>query len=279
MKCAWNEFLSILPPRLRSEVDRLGRETLEELHLRLNRPVELIMSGKSILLQTLAVFEDIQYAINTASRYSPWAASTASQGYITAPGGHRIGICGDCVVQSGTVTGVRSARSLCIRVARSFLGIGQAAPQKGSLLILGPPGVGKTTLLRDLIRTRSDKGSAVAVVDERGEIFPMGDIFEPGQRTDILTGCSKAQGVQMVLRTMGPSCIAVDEITAAEDCQALLNAVWCGVELLATAHASNSDDLRRRPIYRPLVESGLFTQVIVLNRDKSWHMERMKLCT
>ena len=279
MKCAWNEFLSILPQRLRSEVDKLGRENLEELHLRINRPVELIIVGKSVLLQTLAVAEDIQYVVNTASRYSPWAASTAANGYITAPGGHRIGICGDCVVHSGAVTGVRTATSLCIRVARSFVGIGHAAPQKGSLLILGPPGVGKTTLLRDMIRIRSDNGCAVAVVDERGEIFPVGDIFEPGLRTDVLTGCSKAQGVQMALRTMGPTCIAMDEITAAEDCQALLRAAWCGVELLATAHAFNSDDLRRRPIYHPLVQSGLFTEAIVLNRDKSWHMERMTLCT
>jgi stage III sporulation protein AA len=116
-------------------------------------------------------------------------------------------------------------------------------------------------------------------VDERGEIFPVGDIFEPGLRTDVLTGCSKAQGVQMALRTMGPTCIAMDEITATEDCQALLRAAWCGVELLATAHASDVIDLRRRPVYRPLVQSGLFSQVIVLNRDKSWHMERMELCT
>lgn len=83
----------------------------------------------------------------------------------------------------------------------------------------------------------------------------------------------------MVLRTMGPKCIAVDEITAAEDCQALIRAGWCGVELLATAHAANLQDLNRRPVYRPLTESGLFEQVIILSRDKSWHMERMKVCT
>lgn len=279
MKCAWNELLSVLPLRLRCEVDKLGKETLEELHLRLGQPVELVMSGISHLLQTTATAQDIQFVVNTASRYSPWAAASASQGYITAQGGHRIGLCGECAVQAGFITGIRTATSLCIRVARAFPGIGQNAPRRGSVLILGPPGVGKTTLLRDIIRLRSSSSTAVSVVDERGEIFPIGDIFEPGPRTDILTGCSKAQGVQMALRTMGPKCIAVDEITAAEDCQALLSAGWCGVELLATAHAANCEDLRKRQVYRPLAESGLFEQAIILSRDKSWRMERMELCT
>ena len=279
MKCAWHEFLSVLPSQMRAEVDNLGRENLEELHLRLDRPVELILGGQSHFLQMVAAPQDIQYVINTASRYSPWSASTTAQGYITAPGGHRIGICGDCVVMSGAVTGVRTATSLCMRVARAFPGIGNRAPRTGSLLILGPPGVGKTTLLRELIRLRSDRGAAVSVVDERGELFPGGNIFDPGRRTDILSGCSKAQGVQMALRTMSPKCIAVDEITAAEDCQARLSAGWCGVELLATAQATNCADLNRRNVYRPLAQSKLFEQAIVLGRDKSWHMERMELCT
>ncbi len=279
MKCAWNAFLSILPPRLRMEVDNLGKDTLEELHLRLNQPVELILGGSSHLLKTEAGEVDIRFVVNTASRYSPWAAASAAQGYITAPGGHRIGICGDCVVQAGLVTGVRQASSLCIRVARSFPGIGQNAPKHGSILILGPPGAGKTTLLRDMICLRSHMGTTTAVVDERGELFPSGDIFETGPRTDVLTGCSKAQGVEMALRTMGPKCIAVDEITAAEDCQALMSAGWCGVELLATAHAATREDLVRRPVYRPLAQSGLFGHAIILSRDKSWRMERMELCT
>ena len=278
MKCAWNAFLSILPPRLRKEVDNLGADTLEELHLRLNQRIELILGGFSHLLKINAGEEDIRFVINTASRYSPWAASSAAHGYVTAPGGHRIGICGDCVVQAGLVTGIRQASSLCIRVARAFDGIGQSAPRHGSILILGPPGVGKTTLLRDIIRLRS-QFDAISVVDERGELFPAGDIFETGPRTDVLTGCSKAQGVEMALRTMGPKCIAVDEITAAEDCQALISAGWCGVELLATAHAANCEDLKRRPVYRPLAQSGLFEQAIILSRDKSWRMERMELCT
>lgn len=279
MKCAWNDFLSVLPLRLRCEVDALGKKELEELHLRAGQPVELILGGRSQFISFNATSEDIRFVVNTASRFSPWSASSVAHGYITAHGGHRIGICGDCVVQAGEVTGIRSASSICIRVARAFQGIGRNAPIKGSLLILGPPGVGKTTLLRDLIRMRSLDGDIVAVVDERGELFPNGNIFEPGPRTDILTGCSKAQGIEMVLKTMAPRCIAVDEITAAEDCNALLSAAWCGVDLLATAHAANCKDLVHRSVYRPLAQSGLFEYAIVLNRDKSWHMERIELCT
>ena len=275
MKCAWNSLLTIVPQRLRQEVDKLGQEALEELHLRIGQPVELILGGVSRQLDTKATGEDIRFVINTASRYSPWASASVSRGYLTAHGGHRIGICGECVVQDGQVTAIKEAYSLCIRVARDFPGIGKNAPGHGSLLILGPPGAGKTTLLRDIIRFRSNEGMTVSVVDERGELFPCGNLFDPGTRTDVLTGCSKAQGVDIALRTMSPKCIAVDEITAQEDCQALVSALWCGVDLLATAHAANCNDLQSRPIYRPLIQTGLFKQVIVLSRDKSWHLERM----
>lgn len=279
MKCAWNELLSILPPDIRREVDKPGKEELEELRLRVGKQIELIFRFGSRFLQRIATEDDIQFVVNTASRYSPWSASTAAHGYITAAGGHRIGMCGDCVTQSGKVTGVRHVTSLCIRVAKSILNISAHAPKEGSVLILGPPGAGKTTFLRDLVRQRSSAGHAVAVVDERGEIFPRGDIFDPGPRTDVLTGCTKAQGVDMALRTMGPQCIAVDEITAQEDCHALMSAGWCGVALLATAHAADCEDLQRREVYHPLWNSGLFTEAIVLSRDKSWRLERMELCT
>lgn len=277
MNCAWKELLAILPVWCRSDVDELGRDTLQELRLRLGLPPELVRSNGNLKLKRAVTSDDLSYIVNTASRYSPWAATTSAQGYITAPGGHRIGLCGQAVVQGQQMTGLRQINSLCIRIARDFPGIAQKLQySSGSVLILGKPGSGKTTLLRDLIRQRSDTGKgSIAVVDERGELFPNG--FSTGYRTDILTGCTKAQGIDILLRTMSPNTVAVDEITSERDCEALLKAGWCGVDLLATAHASCKADLYARPVYRPLVGSHLFDTLVILQPDKSFKAERMEL--
>ncbi len=280
MMCAWQEYLKLLPVWLRKEVDERCRDNLQELRIRSGQPPALITNDAKMYLDRKTVPDDISYVINVASQYSPWAASTIARGYITASGGHRIGICGETVVHNGVVTGVRTITSLCVRVARDFPGIARdAAMYDGSILIIGPPCSGKTSLLRDLIRLRSvrEKGS-VAVMDERGEIFPIINgisCYSLGNNTDILTGCGKQQGIDMLLRTMSPSCIAVDEITEEGDCRSLLNAGWSGVTLLATAHAGSKNDLYSRPIYKPLISNHLFDTLIVLQRDKSWKVERM----
>lgn len=277
MRCAWQEFLNLIPPWMRRDVDTLGKDDLQELRLRSGLPPELCKRTGSTCLNRAASQEDLSFIVNTASRYSPWAASSASQGYISAQGGHRIGMCGEAVVQDGTMTGIRCVTSLCIRVARDFPGIAQTVNCGESVLIIGSPGSGKTTLLRDLVRQRSiNCNGGVAVVDERGELFPA-SCFPSGPRTDVLTGCGKAHGIEILLRTMGPSCIAVDEITAEADCEALIQAGWCGVKLFATAHASSKQDLLLRPIYRCLLESGVFDTLLIMQPDKSWRRERMSL--
>lgn len=270
MMCAWESFLGILPVWLRQEVDAVGKAGLQELRLRINAPPELNLGTKHLWLEREISREDLLFCVNTASRYSPWATATIAQGYLTIRGGHRIGLCGEAVCKDGAVTGIREIHSLNIRIARDFPGIAENIHCKGSVLILGAPGWGKTTLLRDLAR-RISQTQTVAVVDERGELFPDG--LDRGIRMDILTGCPKEQGIDIVLRTMGPDWIVVDEITAALDTAALLNAVGCGVGLLATAHGSSMQDLRKRPIYRPLLEYSIFQTFVLMRPDKSYWEE------
>ena len=155
MICAWQSLLNILPIWMRSDVDRLGNRTLQEIRMHLNAPPILRMQSGSITLKRRITAEDMHFCVNTASRYSPWTAATVTNGYITSPGGHRIGICGKTAATSGCVTSLNGLTSLCLRVARDYPGIAAKYPKKDdSVLIIGAPGCGKTTLLRDLIRNR-----------------------------------------------------------------------------------------------------------------------------
>ena len=276
MRCAWKELLAILPGWIADMLGHEDQEKLNEIRLRLNQMPELVSGKSRRTLNRKVKQEDLNFCVQVASKYSPWTAASLEQGFLTAAGGHRIGVCGQTVCRAGQVTGFRTVQSLCIRIARDYPGIAESAVSDSSVLIIGPPGWGKTTLLRDYIRQISDQGKQVVVVDERGELFPEG-YYQESVKADIMTGCTKIQGIEMVLRTMGPDVIAVDEITADSDCAALIQAGWCGVKVIATAHAGNRSDLMTRPVYRPLVTSGIFEKLIILQSDKSWRMERMIL--
>lgn len=278
MKCMTKELLGILSPAVREMVKRVDLDKTREIRLKVGCPVRIVGPRGAVELPHLVQKEDLTYLINAASRYSPWSCVGMGQGYLTAPGGHRIGICGEAVLDKGTVQTLRNPSSVCIRLARQLPEVGKGIALEDSLLILGPPGSGKTTLLRELIRRLSqEKRESVSVVDERGELFPQlaGQSCFDSAGADILTGAPKPEGIEMVLRSMGPSWIAVDEITAARDCQALVQAGWCGVRLLATVHASGVEDLRHRPVYRPLVESGIFSRGLVLSPAQ--HLEEVGL--
>lgn len=282
MRCAWQSFINLLPLWMRDTVDKQSRDNLQELRLRLHAPPVLITANGNHTLERVAQADDLQFCVNMASRYSPWSAGTVSQGFITAQGGHRIGLCGNAILQDGKVTGIHNLTSLCIRIARDFPGIASDIGNKqGSVLIIGKPGSGKTTLLRDLIRTISNNSlGSITVVDEREEIFPRTNhtiCFPCGKNTDILSGCSKAYGIEAALRNTGPDTIAVDEVTAQTDCEALIHAGWCGVKLLATAHAGSRDDLFCRPVYRPIIDSHLFDTLVTVRPNKSYKVERMNL--
>lgn len=269
----WKELLSILPSWLSREVDRHYDAAPQELRLRCGQPPLLLTRTGERILAGKVTAEDLSFCVNTATKYSPWAATTIAEGFVTAPGGHRIGICGEAVGQGSQFRGIKNYRSLCIRIAADIPDIGaQLSSLPGSILIIGRPGSGKTTLLRDLVRQLSRKES-VCVIDQRYELFP--SCFSPGTRTDILAGCEKDRAVDMLLRTMAPDTIAMDEITKESDCHALVKAAWCGVRLVATAHAADERELQLRQVYRPVLDAKVFDHLVVLQKDKSYRTERI----
>lgn len=280
MRCQWQSVRNILPSWIRPEVDKLDPGTVEELRFRVNQPPEVVCTYGIRWLRQKIVKSDLEFIINLASKYSPWSTNSLSRGYITIQGGHRLGICGTVLQSCGKVIGINPVLSICVRVAKDIDGIsGPLVRLAGSVLIIGKPGSGKTTLLRDLIRSKSDQEKChVGVVDEKAELFPEihGEFCFPcGARVDVISGISKENGIGFLVRNMNPDIIAVDEITAEADSDALVRAAWCGVNLFATAHAASKEDLQMRPAYRPILENRIFDYLVVMQAGKKFTVERM----
>jgi len=280
------QAVGALPENMRRAVCALPPhqlETLEEVRLRAGRvPAVVLPEGERKLSLPPVAPEVLQDIVDTASRWSLHAVlPQVRRGYLTLEGGHRLGLCGRAVMEGEEIHTLGEFSSLNLRVARQVCGAADdVAPRlwEGdrlhSALILAPPGAGKTTLLRELIRWVSDgeggRPLRVGVADERGELaachrgMPQ---LELGERTDVVEGCSKAQGLLLLLRGMNPQVLAADEITAPEDLEAFAQAAGCGAALLATAHAQGPEDLRRRPLYRELLERKIFDRLVTIRRE------------
>lgn len=291
-------ILEVLPLSIRGMVESLPgkkKEHLEEIRVRQGRPLEVVSPwqygfvsdrGRLVNREEEAYRpgrEDCEKMLNLISNHSLYALEEElRRGYVTIKGGHRIGLAGRVVVEGGQVKHIREVAGFNVRIARQVKGSARSLlPRilRGSrlenLMIVSPPQCGKTTLLRDLVRIVSQgEGIAsrkVGVVDERSEIAGCIDgvpQHEIGPRTDVLDGCPKAEGMMMMIRSMSPELLVVDEIGRREDSEAVFEAIHAGVQLFTTAHAKSMEELCRRPGISELVREGVFSRYVLLSRRK-----------
>ncbi len=289
------EILNILSLRLRKifSGNVFDFEKLQEIRLRINEPLIVIYNNREYFVGEngkrtgecrdayIVTSDDIRETLEFISNYSLYAyEDEIRQGFITIQGGHRVGLAGKTVLESGKIKSVRHISFINIRLSHQIKGCGKKVipyitngNETFHTLIISPPRCGKTTLLRDIIRILSSgngnfKGRTVGVVDERSEIgacykgIPQNDL---GPRTDVLDCCPKAYGMLMLIRSMSPQIIAVDEIGGREDIDAIYSVINCGCKMIATVHGNSIDDIRYRPGLRKLVEERIFERYIVLS--------------
>lgn len=297
----YEQASELLPPRLRRlalELPDERKERAEELRLRVRQPLTVLTGEGELSVapaerEALVTSEDIERMISGVTEFSRYASvETLRQGYLTVRGGFRLGVCGTAVLRDGAVCNIKDFSGLALRIVHERIGLAAGVAPRlfdeagrfRSTLILSPPGGGKTTLLRDLIRCLS-LGSAerralrVAVIDERSEIaasYQGCAQTELGNHTDVLDGCPKAAGIPMVLRAMSPQVIAVDEITAQEDIAAMCAAANCGVALLATIHAGDTAELSQGPLRRALLEAEVFSHAVVIGNENGARSYRVE---
>lgn len=287
MDTATRSVLSVLPKRTASAVERLimSGSQVEEIRLRTGRPAQLIASSGEFM-QDAPVFtrEEAAELLDKLCRHSVYAREDElKMGFITLDGGARVGVCGRPVVENGRIKRMTDITSFNFRLTREAVGCAESVMdyllENGrpvSALIAAPPAGGKTTLLRDIARCLSNGVCSapfkVALLDERGELAGLIDgapSFDVGLRTDVMEFAPKAEAMSIFIRTMNPDVILTDEIGGAGDAEALEEAARCGAAVIASAHASGCDELKKRPALQKAMASGVFKRVLLLRRNGS----------
>ena len=292
---------AFFPERLREillATDQEQQQKAEEIRLRAGKGMSILdAEGRETMLPKTEFVsqQELQGVIEIATIASfHRAMDKLCRGYFPLAGGHRLGVAGSAAIREGRIHHFRDLSSLALRIAHEIPGAALPVARQlvaqgrrgGSCLILAPPGYGKTTLLRDLIRIYSDQWKLrVGIADERGEIAALLNgipQFSVGTTVDVMDGCGKGEAGLLLLRSMNPQVIAMDEITSPEDVEALTVIAHCGTAVLATAHGSDLTEISRRPLYQPLLQQQIFQTVIRIQRVKgqrSYVVEEIPCCT
>ncbi|MDP4087761.1 MAG: stage III sporulation protein AA [Bacillota bacterium] len=279
-----NEILNILPQNIQSSIRKLPYiEKLQEIRIKAEKPVIVNIDNKERILDLIPNMEELKNIIQRTSNYSLYAfEEEIRQGFITIRGGHRVGICGKCIIEDNKVKTIKNISSINIRVSREVIGCSDKIMScllKGNevlnTIIISPPKCGKTTLLRDIARNISSgmcainfAGQKVCIIDERSELaacsggVPQMDV---GIRTDVLDNCLKSEGIMMAIRSMSPDVIICDEIGTYKDMESILSALSCGVNLITTIHGSGLEDFKERLIFKDLVANHVFKRAVILS--------------
>lgn len=299
----YQEILETVPTNIRAIIARVPYDLLiqiEEIRLRQNLPLMIGLNDGDFFLTKEGMptnnraeayqvtGEDLRKAAHLVSGSSLYAVEEEiKNGFITIPGGHRVGLAGKVILDKGKVRTIKHITGINIRIAREVRGaannimpylIDPVVKEFHHTMIISPPRCGKTTLLRDIVRQLSSgipalqfRGVSVGIVDERSEIagcyrgVPQKDV---GFRTDVLDGCPKAEGMMMLVRSMSPKVVATDEIGRQEDIVALEEVLNAGIKILTTVHGANLKELMLRPTLRYLMEQRIFERYIILSRSR-----------
>ncbi len=270
-------FTHCLPKAAARPLNALPEGSLREIRVRAGQSIRLSTRQGETICPCEPTPQQVAQMAEALCEHALYArAEEQRSGFVTLRGGHRMGLCGRVICQGQSIRALRDISSFCIRIAGQWRGaadglIGQLTDENGfcrSTLIVGLPGMGKTTLLRDSLRRLSEAGRRVCVVDERSEIAAMCDglpQLEVGPCTDVLDGCGKESGLRWLLRSLSPEVLVTDELSDTLDAQAALEAIRSGVSMLATVHGRDLDSVCGRNTLYPLIRDRAFERYAVLD--------------
>lgn len=294
------DILPFLPANVKilfGNLDERYYAGLEEIRLRSGKPLSLRVGEEDFTLDWRGhpgldlgrgyqvTAEDIQRTVASISDNSLYAfEEDIGRGFITIPGGHRVGLAGQTVLTGNQTRTMKHFSGVAFRVARQVRGCADGIVRfmaarewpPANTLLISPPRSGKTTILRELARIVSEgwdrrRGCNVVIVDERSELagsYKGQAQMDVGPRTDVLDSCTKAAGMIMAIRSLGPQVIITDEIGRREDVDAIRDCVNAGVSVVTSVHGRDLDELRKRPQIRELLESNAFMNIVVLSRRR-----------